>query len=117
MRHCSCMQVVREWLPSCNACLRINVDATSRGNAAHFFSHSCDGGNLAIVLVRRRGSLIPLLAMFARRDIKGGEELTFSYGVSRSARSSVFKDAFGRTRRLCFCGASQCTGLLPAAPV
>ena len=111
------VQVVREWLPSCDACLRINVDATSRGNAAHFFSHSCDGGNLAIVLVRRRGSLIPLLAMFARRDIRDGEELTFRYGVPPSASLIANEDASCRTRRPCFCGASQCVGLLPAAPV
>ena len=117
MAQCWRMQVVREWLPSCEVCLRINVDATSRGNAAHFFSHSCDGGNLVIVLVRRRGSLIPLLAMFARRDIREGEELTFSYGQSPPASLSANEGAFCRPRRPCFCGASQCTGLLPATPV
>lgn len=111
------MQVVREWLPSCNACLRINVDATHISNAAHFFNHSCDGGNLIIVLVRQRGSPVPLLGMLARRDISPGEELTFSYGKDVLDNANTEDHIPVRTRRPCFCGSEQCTGLLPAPPV
>ena len=34
-----CQQVVREQLPSGQAALRINIDATVKGNVARFFSH------------------------------------------------------------------------------
>ena len=111
------LQVVREWLPSCNACLRINVDATSVSNVAHFFNHSCDGGNLVIVLVRVRGSPVPLLGMFARRDIVPGEELTFCYGKEPPDSLPISDRGPTRTRRPCFCGSHQCTRVLPAAPV
>ena len=110
-------QVVREWLPSCNACVRINVDATYVSNAAHFFSHSCDGGNLLIVLIRRTGSLVPMLGMFARRDISAGEELSFSYGDSSPSSTNEDECEVARLRRPCFCGTDQCTGFLPTAPV
>ncbi|CAL5227750.1 g10768 [Coccomyxa viridis] len=111
------LMVVREWLPSRNACLRINVDATRTSNVAHFFSHSCDGGNLLIVLVRLRGSPIPLLGMFARRDISAGEELTFCYGEDSPDSLPMSGKGPVRTRRPCFCGSRQCTGVLPASPV
>lgn len=34
-------KVVRENLPSGNAALRLNVDATRKGNVARFFNHRC----------------------------------------------------------------------------
>ncbi|CAK9322739.1 unnamed protein product [Citrullus colocynthis] len=45
-RFASSLLVVREHLPSGNACLRMNIDATWIGNVARFINHSCDGGNL-----------------------------------------------------------------------
>eukprot|EP00884_Botryococcus_braunii_P022971 jgi/Botrbrau1/9358/Bobra.354_2s0015.1 len=72
--------VVREILPSGKAALRINIDATRKGNAARFFNHSCDGGNLQPLVVRSVGDLLPRVALFASRDIHQGEELTFAYG-------------------------------------
>ncbi|KAJ6434017.1 hypothetical protein OIU84_017684 [Salix udensis] len=94
----SALLVVREHLPSGKACLRINIDATRTGNVARFINHSCDGGNLATVLVRHTGSLLPHLCFFASRNIKEGEELTFSYGDIR-VRSKGLQ---------CFCGSSCC---------
>ena len=111
------LQVVKEWLPSCNACLRINVDATRKSNVAHFFNHSCDGGNLVVELVRLRGSPLPLLGMFARNDISPGEELTFLYGEDSSDSLPMSDRGPIRTRRPCFCGSQQCTKVLPAPPV
>ncbi len=46
----------------------------------HAAGTSCDGGTLAMVLVRRRGGLLPAVGLFAARDIAAGEELTFCYG-------------------------------------
>ncbi|XP_073107821.1 histone-lysine N-methyltransferase SUVR3 [Elaeis guineensis] len=96
--------VVREHLPSGKACLRVNIDATKVGNVARFINHSCDGGNLSIVLVRSSGSLLPRLCFFAAVDIQEGEELTFSYGSARLRQNGQH----------CFCGSSICSGMLPS---
>ncbi|KAH0454287.1 hypothetical protein IEQ34_016211 [Dendrobium chrysotoxum] len=96
--------VVREHLPSGKACLRVNIDATKIGNVARFINHSCDGGNLTVVLVRNSGSFLPRLCFFAAVDISEGEELTFSYG-----------DTHLRPNGLpCFCGKEACMGVLPS---
>ncbi|XP_020678618.1 histone-lysine N-methyltransferase SUVR3 [Dendrobium catenatum] len=96
--------VVREHLPSGKACLRVNIDATKIGNVARFINHSCDGGNLMVVLVRNSGSFLPRLCFFAALDISEGEELTFSYG-----------DTHLRPNGLpCFCGKEACMGVLPS---
>lgn len=50
-----CPQVLREWLPSGTAAMRLNIDATKRGNLARFFNHSCGGGNLKLLLGRWAG--------------------------------------------------------------
>lgn len=100
----SALLVVREHLPSGNACMRINIDATRVGNFARFINHSCDGGNLSTVLVRSSGTLLPRLCFFASRDILEGEELTFSYGDIR----------LGKKGLQCFCGSSCCFGNLPS---
>ncbi|XP_022745384.1 histone-lysine N-methyltransferase SUVR3-like [Durio zibethinus] len=100
----SALLVVREHLPSGKACLRINIDATRAGNVARFINHSCDGGNLSTVLVRRSGALLPHLCFFASKDIKEDKELTFSYGEIR-VRPKGLK---------CFCSSSCCFGTLPS---
>ncbi|KAL3755014.1 hypothetical protein ACJRO7_002139 [Eucalyptus globulus] len=100
----SALLVVREHLPSGKACLRINIDATKVGNVGRFINHSCDGGNLSTVLVRSTGALLPRLCFFASKDIREGEELSFSYGEIR-LRSNGLQ---------CYCGASNCFGILPS---
>ncbi|KAL9262399.1 Histone-lysine N-methyltransferase SUVR3-like protein [Drosera capensis] len=82
-RFSSALLVVREHLPSRKACFRINIDATKIGNVARFINHSCDGGSLSTVLVHNSGSLLPRVCFFASKDIKEGEELSFSYGDAR----------------------------------
>ena len=91
---------------------------------------SCDGGNLSLEVVRSRGDLLPHVALFANRQIKHGQELTFSYGSPRSALSpSVQSDTAAdmqstlpavanriiRRRRPCLCGTAACLGFLPGA--
>ncbi|EFJ09443.1 hypothetical protein SELMODRAFT_129885 [Selaginella moellendorffii] len=98
--------VVREHLPSGDACLRFNIDATNVGNIARFINHSCDGGNLLSCLVRSAGCCVPRLAFFTRKEIQSGQELTFSYGVVEPGLES--------SSRACFCGTSQCRGILPS---
>ncbi|KAK1426136.1 hypothetical protein QVD17_14805 [Tagetes erecta] len=103
-KHTSAILVVREHLPSGNACLRINIDATKIGNVARFINHSCDGGNLSTVLVRTSGALLPRVCFFASRDILKDEELTFSYGDA----------GLNPTGSKCFCGSSCCSGIMPS---
>lgn len=100
----SALLVVREYLPSRKACFRINIDATRIGNVARFINHSCDGGNLSTVLIRSAGALLPRVCFFASRDIKAGEELSFSYGDVRLREKGLH----------CFCGSSCCSGILPS---
>ncbi|KAI7742355.1 hypothetical protein M8C21_005977 [Ambrosia artemisiifolia] len=100
----SALLVVREHLPSGNACLRINIDATRIGNVARFINHSCDGGNLLTVLVRSSGALLPRVCFFASRDILKDEELTFSYGDA----------GLNPNGSKCFCGSSCCSGIMPS---
>lgn len=47
------LQVIREHLYT-GSCLRLNIDATRRGNVARFFNHACDGGVLSIEVSRQR---------------------------------------------------------------
>ncbi|PKA45829.1 Histone-lysine N-methyltransferase SUVR3 [Apostasia shenzhenica] len=96
--------VVREHLPSGKTCMRINIDATNIGNVARFINHSCDGGNLLVVLVRNSGSILPRLCFFAAKDISEAEELTFSYGNTCARPNSL----------PCFCGKDACGGFLPS---
>ncbi|CAA7041051.1 unnamed protein product [Microthlaspi erraticum] len=103
----SALLVIREHLPSGQACLRINIDATRIGNVARFINHSCDGGNLSTVLLRSSGALLPRLCFFAARDIMAEEELCFSYGDVRVTE----KNRDGKLN--CCCGSSCCFGTLP----
>ncbi|PNH02938.1 Histone-lysine N-methyltransferase SUVR3 [Tetrabaena socialis] len=115
--------VLREVLPS-GLVLRTNIDATRLGNVARFFNHSCDGGSLELVVVRRRGSLLPAVALFAAHDISPAEELTFAYGPPTSGRAAAASGRPGeerqqqqqqleRPQQRCLCGSSACLGLMP----
>ncbi len=103
-------QTVRQMLPSTQTAIVFTIDATTTGNVARFFNHSCGGGNLDPVIVRTAGSMIPHVAMFASKDISAGEELTFAYGESVSAAASAGPHI--KWRR-CFCGTKSCLGFLP----
>ncbi|KAK9838740.1 hypothetical protein WJX74_002391 [Apatococcus lobatus] len=132
---CHALLAVREFLPSRQACLRLNIDATRIGNVARFFNHSCDGGNLELFVVRAHGAFVPHIALFARREILPGEELTFSYGppsagqttpdnqtgsacTSKSARVSKMNlPRMHKNPQRCLCGTSACLGFMPNSPV
>ncbi|KOB71065.1 putative heterochromatin protein isoform 2 [Operophtera brumata] len=56
------------------------VDAANLGNVSHFINHSCDP-NLGVwaVWADCLDPNLPMLALFATRDIDAGEELCFDY--------------------------------------
>ncbi|XP_062574314.1 histone-lysine N-methyltransferase SUV39H2-like [Saccostrea cucullata] len=56
------------------------VDAGYYGNVSHFINHSCDP-NLEVfaVWINTLDPRLPRIALFSKRDIEKGEELTFDY--------------------------------------
>jgi len=113
------------------------VDATQMGNLARFINHSC-APNLAMycVFVDNVDARTPRLALFARRRIRRGEELTFDYrrnvrdleeddktGAETNGHVGDPNDegsdddeaessSSGKTRIKCRCQAPNCRGYL-----
>lgn len=85
------------------------VDPTVLGNVGRYLNHSC-GPNLSVHPVRS-SRRVPHLALFARRDIRAGEELTFSYGDAGGAGGPEEN----KSSKKCLCGAEGCKGFLPAS--
>lgn len=100
--------------------LRTIVDATDRGCFTRLINHSCEP-NLTLTAVRLR-SLIPHLVLFAKRDVRQGEELSFNYGGGGSAANTaaaagqdpVITEGDEEGKGRCLCGAASCRGLLPS---
>merc|ERR1712062_740515 len=56
------------------------VDAAFYGNLSHFINHSCDPNlNIFNVFINNLDPNMPQLAMFSKREIKRGEQITFDY--------------------------------------
>uniref|UniRef100_A0A3P9JMX3 SET domain and mariner transposase fusion gene n=1 Tax=Oryzias latipes TaxID=8090 RepID=A0A3P9JMX3_ORYLA len=99
------------------------VDPTRVGNVGRFLNHSCQP-NLVMVPVRVH-SVVPSLALFAARDVRTEEELTFDYSggcrkqqpaETTTTQSPAVAEASrpnGQQRKPCRCGAEKCTGFLP----
>ncbi|KAF8786916.1 Meiotic recombination protein DMC1/LIM15 like protein [Argiope bruennichi] len=58
------------------------IDAMLFGNASHFINHSCNP-NLATysVWINQQDPKLPRIALFAKKKIQPGEELTFDYKI------------------------------------
>ena len=89
------------------------IDALYLGNAARFINHACDPNLLIVaVLVECQDVRLHRIAMFARRTIFAGEELTFDYsGISYK------EEKVRRTRKRssnCKCGGTNCRGFILA---
>jgi len=95
------------------------------GNIGRYINHSCDP-NLIMVPVRV-SSMVPHLALFARKKVKQGEELCFNYGdfdKKTSDKMSLSTDVVdieavsksGTNRTRCLCGSANCVGVLPYDP-
>jgi histone-lysine N-methyltransferase SETMAR len=88
--------------------IKTHIDPRYFGNVGRFLNHSCDP-NLTMLPIRVNNE-IPLLCLFANREIRIGEELTFRYGLLSETESRVEND----TDLLpCYCGTQACTGYLP----
>lgn len=76
------------------------IDATHKGNMSRFVNHSCDPTCVARVVsadVRR-------IVMYARRDIRKGEEITYDY------KFPLEDDPHKKIK--CLCGSRNCRGTL-----
>ncbi|KAG5060788.1 hypothetical protein JHK87_001817 [Glycine soja] len=82
------------------------IDCSSFGNVARFINHSCDP-NLFVqcVLNSHYGVKQARLVLFAGRNIRPKQELTYDYGY----RLDSVVDADGKIKQLpCYCGEATC---------
>ncbi|MBW0466823.1 hypothetical protein O181_006538 [Austropuccinia psidii MF-1] len=94
------------------------IDPTYYGNVGRFINHACPPlASLVMLPVRPCGQVTPLPALFARRDILKGEELSFDYyDASGSSPSSigVTDPAFDESiMTRCLCGSPCCRKYMP----
>ncbi|XP_035729731.1 histone-lysine N-methyltransferase NSD2-like isoform X1 [Vespa mandarinia] len=75
------------------------IDAEPKGNLSRFMNHSCSP-NCETQKWTVNGDT--RIGLFALRDIKPREELTFNYNLACD----------GETRKACLCGASNCSGFI-----
>lgn len=79
------------------------IDPTYRGNMARFMNHSCNPN-----CITQKWNVLgeTTVGIFAERDIREGEELTFDYQF----------DCFKTPLTKCLCGANSCKGYLGLIP-
>ncbi|KAJ8541609.1 hypothetical protein K7X08_002425 [Anisodus acutangulus] len=76
------------------------IDACAKGNLGRFINHSCDP-NCRTEKWMVNGEVC--IGLFALRDIKKGEEVTFDYNYVR---------VFGAAAKKCACGSPHCRGYI-----
>ncbi|XP_027358952.1 histone-lysine N-methyltransferase ASHH2 isoform X2 [Abrus precatorius] len=76
------------------------IDASAKGNLGRFINHSCDP-NCRTEKWMVNGEIC--IGLFALRDIKQDEELTFDYNYVR---------VFGAAAKKCYCGSPHCRGYI-----
>ncbi|EKM52685.1 uncharacterized protein PHACADRAFT_211907 [Phanerochaete carnosa HHB-10118-sp] len=75
------------------------IDATKRGGIGRFANHSCNPN--CYVAKWSVGKRVRM-GIFANRNIKKNEELTFNYNVDR----------YGHEPQMCYCGEDKCVGFI-----
>ena len=75
------------------------IDATKNGGIGRFANHSCNPN--CYVAKWTIGTRVRM-GIFAKRNIKQWEELTFDYNVDR----------YGHDAQICYCGEPQCVGFI-----
>lgn len=79
------------------------IDPSDKGNLARFINHSCDP-NCETQKWNVLGEIC--VGIFAVKDIKEGEEITFDYRF----------DSYSTPLTKCYCGAAKCKGYLGVIP-
>ncbi|KIJ47294.1 hypothetical protein M422DRAFT_164308, partial [Sphaerobolus stellatus SS14] len=75
------------------------IDATKKGGIGRFANHSCNPN--CYVAKWTIGKKVRM-GIFAKRDVRKGEELTFNYNVDR----------YGHDAQPCYCGEPNCVGFI-----
>uniref|UniRef100_A0A2M4CYQ2 Putative histone-lysine n-methyltransferase mes-4 isoform x3 n=1 Tax=Anopheles darlingi TaxID=43151 RepID=A0A2M4CYQ2_ANODA len=75
----------------------IIIDAGPKGNLARFVNHSCEPN---CETQKWTVDNMRVIGVFALKDIKAGQELTFDYCLAK----------FGENRQTCLCGSEKCSG-------
>ena len=89
------------------------VDATLFGNLSRFINHSCDPNlNIFSVYINNLDINMPQLAMFAKRNIKRGEQITFDYCGRGREKEETVMDTQIYAKTECRCGAKNCRKVL-----
>ncbi|ORY29806.1 hypothetical protein BCR39DRAFT_531115 [Naematelia encephala] len=98
--------------------MTVHIDPRHVGNVGRFLNHSCQPNCLIEVVRWGGGPGWPRAAIFAKRQVEPGEELTFDYANASGASQAIWprekageSGSEGRTR--CRCGAKQCRGFMP----
>ncbi|KAJ7959179.1 Histone-lysine N-methyltransferase ASHH2 [Quillaja saponaria] len=81
------------------------IDASAKGNLGRFINHSCEP-NCRTEKWMVNGEIC--IGLFALRDIKKGEEVTFDYNYVR---------VLGAAAKKCYCGTPQCRGYIGGDPL
>ncbi|XVE95547.1 hypothetical protein REPUB_Repub02eG0107100 [Reevesia pubescens] len=81
------------------------IDAYVKGNLGRFINHSCDP-NCRTEKWMVNGEIC--IGLFALKDIKKGEEVTFDYNYVR---------VFGAAAKKCHCGSPHCRGYIGGDPL
>ncbi|XP_043719371.1 uncharacterized protein LOC122667200 [Telopea speciosissima] len=81
------------------------IDACAKGNLGRFINHSCEP-NCRTEKWMVNGEIC--IGLFAMRDIKKGEEVTFDYNYVR---------VYGAAAKKCVCGSSVCRGYIGGDPL
>jgi hypothetical protein len=68
-------------------CVRTFIDATHHGNLSRLINHSCDPNLFPVVL--RYGRVLPVLALFTKRDIQTGRSLAFREFITLGFRRRI----------------------------
>lgn len=76
------------------------VDATMLGNRARFINHSCEPNCFSRTVAVEHGRRV--IVIFAKRNIKRGEELCYDYQFPLDAEDRV----------ACACGSAKCKGFM-----
>ncbi|XP_019463712.1 PREDICTED: histone-lysine N-methyltransferase ASHH2-like isoform X2 [Lupinus angustifolius] len=81
------------------------IDASAKGNLGRFINHSCDP-NCRTEKWMVNGEIC--IGLFAVKNIKQDEELTFDYNYVR---------VFGAAAKKCYCGSPNCRGYIGGNPL
>lgn len=76
------------------------IDAYTKGNLSRFVNHSCDP-NSEVQKFHVNGTT--RMALYTKRDIHEGEELTINYKFERYNENE---------NQTCYCGSSNCGGII-----